>query len=75
MAFRGATLIAKRLCTIRETSPSHPKVMLRKRPLSWSIGYDEATSPSHPDGMLRKRPLFSLSKGRLQGANYLIINN
>ncbi len=57
-----------------ETSPSHPDGMLRKRPLSWSIGYGEATSPSHPDGMLRKRPLFPLSKGPLQGANYLIIN-
>ncbi len=57
-----------------ETSPSHPTECCANDRSVGRLDMALETSASHPDGMLRKRPLFPLSKGPLQGANYLIIN-
>ncbi len=56
------------------TSPSHPDGLLRF-PTALLVDWIWRGNLAIPScGMLRKRPLFPLSQGRLQGANYLIIN-
>ncbi len=69
MAHFGAAL------QYQETSPSHPNGLLRF-PTALKGRLDMARQPRHPilgHAALSDR-FFPLSKGPLQGANYLIIN-